>query len=538
MSKLGFGLLASTFILTACGGEETGGEANSNDDTAAETRYELDATTPAWKLDTKEETTELTWYVNADWWNKDFGTDTVTKKIKEDLNIDIEFITGDDTKLNTLFAGGDMPDLITTFDPNSEIGKKANSWALSLNDLADQYDPHFYEVYAEETFNWFQLEDGKTYGYPNYSNTQEDYNSGMIPTTTAFVIRKDIYDALGQPEFNTPEKFLESLDKITTEYPELHALGFNEVGTGTGPLGNTLQDYLGVPLETEDGDFYNRNLDEDYLLWVETLNEAYRNGAISDDSFADDSTGFAEKTKTGKYATMILDGTVQQSGNLQIWSNSNPDGVYIAVDGPASTVGNEITLNQSGISGWMTTYVTKQISDPAKAIQIFTYLLSEEGQLLVNYGIEGETYTKDEDGLITFTEEIKEMQQSDADRFKKEHRMGEFIFFAHDKHKVLSSDSFQPAIHQMMEWGEGKLYPHFILENTAPDQGTQEARSLTNIETQWANSLISMVRAGNETEFDAALETYKTFLDENNWESIVEIRSGKIAENKEKLGIE
>ena len=54
----------------------------------------------------KEETTELTWYVNADWWNTDFGKDVVTKKIKEDLNINIKFITGDDTKLNTFLPAG------------------------------------------------------------------------------------------------------------------------------------------------------------------------------------------------------------------------------------------------------------------------------------------------------------------------------------------------------------------------------------------------------------------------------------------------
>ncbi len=67
-------------------------------------RYEVDASKPAYQLDTKENT-KLTWYVNADWWNTDWANDTVTKKIKEDLGLDIEFLTGDDTKLNTLFAG-------------------------------------------------------------------------------------------------------------------------------------------------------------------------------------------------------------------------------------------------------------------------------------------------------------------------------------------------------------------------------------------------------------------------------------------------
>ena len=157
----------------------------------------MDADTPAWKLDKKEELTQLTWYVNADWWNTDFGNDVVTKKIKEDLNINIKFITGDDTKLNTFFAGSDMPDLITVFDSNSPVVQKAATWALPLNDLAEKYDPYFNKVAAQDTLNWLQ-EDGKTYGYPNYSNTQEDYDSGNIPAKTAFIIRKDVYEA-GKP---------------------------------------------------------------------------------------------------------------------------------------------------------------------------------------------------------------------------------------------------------------------------------------------------------------------------------------------------
>src|SRR5690606_8746854 len=207
-------LMAVVLVLSACSKEKSGG-AGLN--TSIEERYTIDPNTPAWKLDTKESTT-LTWYVNADWWNSDYGNDVVTKKIKEDLNLDITFITGDDTKLNTFFAGDDMPDLISVFDSNSSIVQKADTWALPLNDLAEKYDPYFNQVAAQDTLNWFQLADGKTYGYPNYSNTQADYEQGTIPAKTAFVIRKDVYDALGQPDFSTPEQFTATLQAIKAQF--------------------------------------------------------------------------------------------------------------------------------------------------------------------------------------------------------------------------------------------------------------------------------------------------------------------------------
>lgn len=527
-------LMAFMLVASACGG---GSSSKGDNWVSIEERYTPDASTPAWKLDTKEETTQLTWYVNADWWNTDYGKDVVTKKIKEDLNLDIKFITGDDTKLNTFFAGGEMPDLITTFGINSPVVQKASSWALPLNDLAEKYDPYFNTVAAQDTLKWFQLSDGKTYGYPNYSNTQADYNEGTIPAKTAFIIRKDVYEALGRPDFGTPEEFRSAMQQIKERFPELIPFGFNAIGEGTGSLGDVLQDFIGVPLEDGNGGFYNRNLDDDYLAWLRTLNQVHRDGNISDDSFADDGTAFEEKVKSGKYATILMDGTPQQGGNLQIFMSANPDKAYMAVDGPQSTAGNEPKLNQSGISGWMVSFITKQNADPAKSMQLFTYLLSEEGQMLMNYGIEGETYVKNADGSVQFTPEVKELQQTNADKFKKEYRMGEFMFFGHDKHKAFSEDAFPESIKQMQQWGEGKLVPHFILENIDPDQGTPEARGLTAINTKWNSSMVSMVRAKDDAQFEAILNDYKQFLDSNGWSKIVDIRSEKMKANKEKLGL-
>jgi len=526
-------LMAVVLVLSACSKGKGGG---AGLDTSIEDRYIVDASTPAWKLDSKEATT-LTWYVNADWWNTDYGNDVVTKKIKEDLNLEIKFITGDDTKLNTFFAGDEMPDLISVFDSNSSIVQKADTWALPLNDLAEKFDPYFNQVAAQDTLNWFQLADGKTYGYPNYSNTQADYENGTIPAKTAFIIRKDVYDALGKPDFSTPEQFVAALQSIKSKFPELIPFGFNSIGSGTGSLGDTFQDFIGVPLTDADGKHYNRNLDEDYLTWISTLNQSYRNGLISDDSFADDGTAFEEKVKSGKYATMLLDGTPQQGGNLQIFASNNEGKEYIAIDGPQSTVGNEPKLNQSGITGWMISFITKNNVDPAKSIQLFTYLLSEEGQMLMNYGIEGETYEVNGEGKVALMPEVKEMQLNNADQFKKEYRFGEFMFFGHDRHKTLSDDAFPDSIKQMQEWGKGKLVPHFILENINPEQGTAEARSLSAINTQWNTTLVSLVRSKDDAAFNAVLEEYKTFLSDNNWDAIVSIYNEKMTRNKEKLGL-
>lgn len=543
--KLGILVVAGAALLSlaACGGSENNAgksEGKTTDLPSIEDRYELDKTKPAWELDTQKDN-KLVWYVNTDWWNTEFGKDVVTKKIKEDLAIDIEFITGDDTKLNTYFAGGDMPDIITVFDSNSSVARKAESWALPLQDLADTYDPYFYEVAREDTLNWYKLNDGKTYGYPDYSNTKEDFESGEVFARDAFIIRKDVYEGIGKPDMTTPENFVKAMNSIKEKYPELIPFGFNDFakdGSSNGSMDKVVQDMLGVPYTDKDGNYYDRNLDEDYIAWIKAFRQAHEDGNVSDDSFTDDGDRFKEKLKTGKYATIMIGSFVNQGIMLQEFAAKEPDAQYIAVDGIQSTKGNEATLSQAGISGWMVNYITKQAKDPAKAIQVFTYLLSDHGQMLTNYGVEGETYETLADGKVAYTEEAREIQKNDPEKWQKEYRVGEFIQFGHDRFKALSDDSYVEAVRQLQEWGDGKLQPQFATENIGPDAGTQEARALSAIQTNWSTTLVGMLRAKTEAEVDTLLKEYKDFQKQNNVEDINKVRDEKIQENKDKLGMD
>lgn len=545
-------ILVLSMMLTGCSKEKeteketgteasTGAEAETGTDTetaavdVTDGRYVVDANTPAWQLDTKEGS-KLTWYVNADWWNTSWDTDTVTKKIKEDLKLDVEFITGDDTKLNTLFAGDALPDIITVFDSSSTVAKSANQWALPLTDLADKYDPYFYQVAKPDTLNWYQLEDGKTYGYPDYSNSQEDYDSGNIKAATAFAIRKDVYEALGQPSMGTPEEFISVLTQIKDKYPDLIPFGFNDMSSGTGSLCFDFENFIGVPIQNEDGTWYDRDMDADYLTWIKTFNKAYTQGLISDDRFADDYTAHEEKVKSGQYATIMIGGTPQRSGALQVWMNSNPEAAYIAIDGPQSTVGNAPTLAQAGISGWAVNFITQDCKDPIKAIELFTYLLSDEAGILTTYGVEGETYSVNTEGFYDLLPEVKDMQLNDNDNYKKVYRLGEFCLFGHDRYKALGSEQIE-SIKQMQEWGTGKLKTMFAIENIEPDAGTAEARGLSAINTNWNTTLVSLLRAKDEATFDQILTDYKKFREDNGFADIIKVRNEKMEKNLVKLGL-
>lgn len=502
-------------------------------------RYTPDPEKPAYLIDPVEHT-KLTWYFNADWFNTSWGEDPVTRTIKEKLKVDVELIVGDDTKLNGLFGANEVPDIITIFGMGSPMAQNAMTWALPLNELADKYDPYFYKAADPETLGWFKLADGNTYGYPSYSNTSRDYASGAIKATTAFVIREDVYKALGEPRMGTEEEFLDTLSKIKEKYPELLPFGMRSfAGSSVGSLGDVFQDFLGVPLANEDKSFYDRNLDPEYLRWIRILNKAYRMGMISDDSFADDNTAFEEKVASGKYATVFASGTPQLSGAFTKNIAADAARKYIAIDGPQSALGNKPTLAQSGISGWTVSFVSKSCKDPAKAIQLFTYLISQEGQELYYFGVKGETFDIDPaDGKHFLLPEVMKERQENIDNFKRKYRLGEFLMFGHDSFfRLNGKDVGTPSIRQMEEWGEGKLLPHFILENINPEDGTPEARNLQNVWPQWGTTLAMLLRAPDDAGFDQILEDYKAFLQNIGWEQITAIFSEKMKLNAERLGL-
>lgn len=536
LSKSLLAVLLLFVVLAGCSNDSNKENESANLD--EEVRYEVDENTPSWELDTKENT-ELTWYVNADWFNTDYGNDPITKTLKEDLNLDIKFIKGDDEKLNTHFAGGEIPDIITIFDGHSDIAKKADTWALPLQELADKYDPYFFEVAQEQTLDWYQLSEGKSYGYPSFSNTSEHYEKGLIHGNDGFLIRQDIYEAIGEPDMSTPEGLLSALGEIKEQFPEVTPFafkGFSNEGDA-GSLSGTLQNYLGVPVKTEDGDWYNRNLDEDYLGWVKAFNEAFQKGYISEDNFSDDDTIFEENVASGKYGSVLTGGIAQLSGYLQRNFETNPEQKYIAIDGPS--VGKDPMLEQAGPSGWTVTYISKDVKDPAKAIQLFTYLLSEKGQYLTTFGIEGETFEFNENGNAVLLPEVEELRNDNPEEYKEKYRLGEFWFFGHDSFELEKGEN-EPteSIVQIREWAQPYLSPEFfIISNIDPDQGTAEARNLVNIESRWATTLAQLLSAKDESEFDSILAEYQKFLDDNNFDSIVEIRNEKIKENMEKLGI-
>ena len=551
MKKLFLSLLGLFLVvgLVACGADnETGNDENAGADGAVvdtnglpEPRFTPDPNIPSWQQD-YDHYAELTWYINYGWFAAvPWATDVVTRQMQEDLGITINFIVGDTDNLNTMIAGGDLPDIIT-MGGYLDITREAYRFAHPLNVLAALYDPYFLEHAAKpSSLAWHTLPNGNIYGYPNFSTTAEDVEAGRVNGNEAFMVRRDIYEAIGSPDMSTPEGFLGALRAAVEYMPEadhgvpLIAFAGNALDMANGndgAFGGVLQDFLGIPVIDENGEYYDRDADPEYLAWLQVFRQALSEGLMTNDQFSDDGSIMHERQTLGTYFAFLennLNGLVHVLGNN---NERAPEQEYIPVRGPSNSNGADPTFAAGEIGGWVQTFITTQAEDPQTAMQVITYLVSEHGQVVNAFGIEGETFNW-VDGMAVFTDEIAELSSEDLD------------YLGIRKYWLLQDQAFTNSIGGLppvslashIEWATQYLVPRFHMEDINPIGDSTLGRDLTAINTNRTQAIVAVMQASSDDEAEQIWNDFLASRENHNWSEIVSYRNEQIADNMDRLGL-
>lgn len=490
-----------------------------------------------------QDITNLDWYINYSWFNTGWGTNLVSKEITKQTGVNINFITpsgNENEKLNALISSDTLPDIVTIgwWDGQVEtIIDKDMVW--SLNELADKYDPHFWEVANPEVVEWETLEDGNFYGYPNSATAPRDLeNHDKLSSNESFLVRKDIYEAIGSPDMSTPEGFYQAVKKAKEYMPEVDGEPLIPVGahvfdkTGCVSFDKYLQNFLAVPWE-KDGKYYDRYTDPDYLTWLKMFRKLNEEGYLSDDIFIDQRVQMEEKIEDGRYFCMIYQYTDMASQEKTIYEN-NPERIYIAVDGPRNSRGDDPTLPVNNMNGWTVTMISKKCSDPEKAIKLLDFLISEEGQKLVYLGVEGSMYDM-VDGKPVVHQEVMDLLNSDRAQYDAVYGADDAYWMLQDT--VMQSDWQQPSIEpieQIKEW----TYPYVVYNGQyeLPKDSHIQMQDEKQVEL-WGETLPNLLLAPTEEEFDRILEDFKYQREELGFTELMEEKTKIMQETKEKLHI-
>lgn len=495
--------------------------------------------------DEPREITTLDWYINFSWYSTTWGDNLVSDAITEKTGINVNFTApkGSETeKMNAMISANTLPDLMTLGwweDACQELIDR--DLVYPLNELADEYCPEFYDVVNDTTVQWYTQTDGKIYGYPSSSYTPEDLERyDNVYSNQNFLVRKDIYEALGAPDMTTPEGFMDAVRRAAKEFPVVEGEPLIPIGSdeftenGCNSFDNYLLSFLAVPYE-KDGNYYDRYLDADYLSWLKVFRQLGEEGCLKDDIFIDKRSQLEDKISDGRYFCLFYQ-SMDIAAPQRILKREHPERVYIAVDGPKNSRGDDPVLPVAGVHGWTVTMIPKTCKDPEKAIKFLTYLISEEGQKMIFLGVEGEMYEM-VDGKPVVKQEVIDLLNEDRVAYDEK-------YGADDTYWMLQNNAMQ----LQWEYNEGdpvaemKQYTMPYVTYTGQydmdfSQDREIAKKYTAMQKLWGTSLKRLLLAKDEKEFDQIIKEYQKERNAAGYREVAEAAGKMFRINKEKLGI-
>jgi putative aldouronate transport system substrate-binding protein len=472
----------------------------------------------AWKSDTKPITFD--WYLNFSWFPNKWGVDATSQYITKKTGVNVNFIVpagNENEKLNTMIASGKLPDFITLGWYEDAVKKMIEGkMVLPLNDLAKQYDPYFFKVADPAKISWYTQKDGNFYGYPNASSSSQDYKKygENFVSNQTFMVRKDMYEALGKPDMRTPEGFLNALKAAKEKFPAVNGqplipLGLHEfTDTGNYSLEGYLQNFLAVPYE-KDGKLYDRSTDPEYVNWLKTFRKANESGLLAKDIFIDKRPQMEEKIAQGRYFAMLYQRSDFAKQNISLYQK-DPNTAYIAVDGPANSKKDAPTLSGPGISGWTVTLISKDVKDKARAIKFLSYLISEEGNKDLFLGEKGVSYDTI-NGKDQFKPEVVDLLNKDRATFDKKYGSSYTFWMLMDTNMNLkwAPPSVEPA-KQPEDWTKGKTKSFSQYDNINPTGTSEEGIASNKIAQNWGKTLPKLLLTKSDAEFDQLFDKFQS----------------------------
>lgn len=348
-------------------------------------------------------------------------SDTMIGKIHEEntgVSFQIEHLVGEiQTKIGTMIAGGNYPDVIV---PDTEIDNIVDNDAfIALNDLIENHAPNIKRVYGPY-LNTMKAEDGNIYFLP-FGPQVGEFIANPTIDQGAFWMQSRVLKEFNYPKLTTLDDYFDLIRQYAAKYPDEDLIGFTTLtddwrffATSNPP--NHLAGYPNdggviIDMDTLEATDYSTM---DYTKrWLKALNELDEEGLFDRTSFINTYEQYLAKLTSGNVLGFFDYGWQVNQALSNLRNAGNPDLEYFPMpivfdpgikdqylDPPAF-------VNNRGIG------ITTSASDPVRIIQFFDYLLTDEIQILNQWGIEGETYEIDDQGKFYRTpEQIEKLRDN------------------------------------------------------------------------------------------------------------------------------
>lgn len=368
----------------------------------------------------EEEGVTLTYWVglsaNAATKLNSYAESPVYQTVMEASGIQLEFIhpaTGEEsTAFNLMLVSGELPDIIEYNWSSYEGGpQKAidDGVILPLNDLLETYAPDAYAMMTrtDSIYRQCTTDDGTFYAFIPVVNSTSIPNGNTIDKVQdGPIIRADWLEDLGLEVPQTIEDWTNVLTAFKVQKGAQAPLTFSGITANFLPFSGAFD--ASTDYYLDEGVVKYGPMEEEYRAFLQQMKDWYDAGLLDPDFASNDSA-----TQTSNLLNGVSGAFTGASGGGVTSINQNGQ----ALDEDFHFVGAPYPITQAGQAPRMAGYsfevrtsgqaaITTTCEQPEIAARFLNYYYTLEGGLLKNFGVEGETYYRDEEGNVYNTELI------------------------------------------------------------------------------------------------------------------------------------
>ena len=315
-------------------------------------------------------------------------------------------VGGGTEQYNLMIAAGNYCDILPT---SMYTGGAAQAYAdeviVDLTDDVPEYAPDFYARFSaySPAEQFLGTVDGMLLYLP--------YIYGAQITDQGSFTRGDWLDELGLDRPTNQTEFVQMLDAMYEAYHPTHAIHMDpscdSVGYATTWYETALFAVSGTDIACfRQGDTVLSGMTSDgYYDYLKWLIDLYHRGLINQD-FYTGALGFETTPLIGGGNMAYWFG---MADHMTSWQQYSDTGSFRAVPLPKLVGDNGIVYiaESPDISaGRGCPAISVDCDDVSSALGFLNWFFTDEGSMYANYGVEGQTYTLDEEGKIHYTDTI------------------------------------------------------------------------------------------------------------------------------------
>ena len=327
---------------------------------------------------------------------KTYSDQLVWKEIKARLNIDVQWEHPGDSDYNAalglLMASGDLPDFIGIISPTLASQYGVQNALIPLQDLIADECPELAKIMTDmpKVKGESTSPDGSVYFFPRILKDPE------VKNWPGWLIRGDWLEEVSLP---APDKVDDVIPTLTAlkEKDEKRYPFFGDPRTMiwwfgiSGKFSNN-PTYFTV----ENNELVFGPLDPRYKEALVFIHEMYEKGLIHPDYLANDTAKNDELMMQGicgmAYGSHV--GALVKYNNMLEAGSLNPG--WIPMYPPQNSTGERLSLGRhNDIDPSCGAAITVSSQYATEITRMMNYFYSEEGQMLLYFGVEGDTYVAD-----------------------------------------------------------------------------------------------------------------------------------------------